>query len=72
MNDICQELFEEWSIRHKLCLDQIFMSTDEIPLNPYKDTTTRCAYDVWKSGFDAGQSLHETKSQQSVDTTIKL
>lgn len=39
--------FEGWADDQGLSLDQIFMSTDEVPSNPYADKGTRLAYEIW-------------------------
>jgi len=45
--DEIQEAFEEWAEFQGLCLDQLFMSTDGAPDNPYEDHVTRLCFEAW-------------------------
>lgn len=56
-----QERFEEWAETNNtgLSLDQVFMSTEGVPDNPYLAHDTRLAFGAWMSGalsaLDAGK-----------------
>jgi hypothetical protein len=39
--------FEEWADSKGFCLDQLFMSTDGVPLNPYENNDTHLAFEIW-------------------------
>lgn len=34
----------------EFCLDQIFMSTEGVPDNPFESEDTRMAFDIWRAG----------------------
>jgi hypothetical protein len=53
----CQESFEVWADGQDLCLDQIFMSTDGVPENPYEDFDTAQAYTVWCAAWQSGRAV---------------
>lgn len=42
-----KEEFEDWAHDKGMCLDQIFMSTDGVPENPYENSDTKLAFEIW-------------------------
>lgn len=46
------ERFEDWAGPAGFCLDQIFMSTDGVPDNPFLDKDTKLAYRIWLAATD--------------------
>ena len=51
--DVYLERFELWVEQNGLglCLDQVFMSTDGVPVNPYEDETTKAIYAAFIAGL---------------------
>lgn len=76
MNDLCQELFEEWAEDKDFPLDQLFASTSGVPENPYEDALTNVAYGgwlaAWKRFAEPMREILKAASTPSVDKTALL
>ena len=46
-SETCMEQFEVWAETKGMRLDQLFLSTWGVPENPYEDSDTRLAYEIW-------------------------
>jgi len=51
------ERFMDWADPKGFCLDQIFMSTEGVPENPFEDRDTKIAFDIWLAATKAARSL---------------
>jgi len=52
----CQEAFEEWAAKNTaLCLDEIIISSDGVPVNPYFEHDTKFAYAIWMEAWNTRQ-----------------
>ena len=49
----CKEKFEEWADGKNFVMDEIFMSTDGVPDNPFTDDDTKLAYEIWCAAWEA-------------------
>lgn len=63
-----KERFEIWAEDNDLCTDQLFMSSDGVPDNPYEDGTTRAAYGAWMTAF--AQSRNYTADRECEPTAM--
>lgn len=45
--------FESWADKKGFCLDQIFMSSAGVPVNPYEDNDTKLAFEIWLAATES-------------------
>ncbi|GAA4087161.1 hypothetical protein GCM10022414_07400 [Zhongshania borealis] len=61
------EQFEAWADEKGFCLDQIFMSTNGVPDNPYENEDTKLAYEIWCASRSPSCSTRRFPMQHGLD-----
>lgn len=68
----CKESFELWAETLDLCLDEIFMSSDGVPENPYESNDTSQFYRAWVASWEACQvEMAVDKSWDTFQKAVK-